>query len=121
MNVRKVLQRIDDFVALRYSTFAFPCIYVYTQGIVECIEWEYMPSIFVNAGCKTVRDDCEFIYGRKKKCVSGRMEFQNRVGRFFLFCSKFLYGDDRETICPNEEISGSPLKSLKKLVVGGVG
>ena len=52
MNVRKVLQRIEDFVALHYSTLAFPCIYVYTQSIVECIEWEYMPSIFVNAGCK---------------------------------------------------------------------
>ena len=75
MNVRNVLQRIEDFVALHYSTFAFPCIYVYTQGIVECIEWEYMPSIFVNAGCKAVRDECEFIYGqgsgylRRKKCV----------------------------------------------------
>ena len=63
MNVRKVLQRTDDFVALCYSTFAFPCIYVYTQGTVECIEWEYMPSIFINSGCKTVRDECEFIYG----------------------------------------------------------
>ena len=77
MNVTctKVLQRIEDFVALHYSTLAFPCIYVYTQGIVECIEWEYMPSIFVNAGCKAVRDECEFIYGqssgylRRKKCV----------------------------------------------------
>ena len=53
-------------------------------------------------------------------CVSGLMEFQNRVGRFFLFCSKFLYGDDRETICPNGEIPGNPLKSLKK-VGGGSG
>ena len=75
MNVRKVLQRIKDFVALHYSTFAFPCIYVYMQGIVECIEWVYMPSIFVNAGCKAVRVECEFIYGqgsgylRRKKCV----------------------------------------------------
>ena len=75
MNVRKVLQRIDDFVAPRYSTLAFPCVYVYSQGIVECIEWEYMLSIFLNAGCKTVRDECEFIYGqgsgylRRKKCV----------------------------------------------------
>ena len=75
MNVRKVLQRTEDFVALLYSTFAFPCIYVYTQGIVECIEWVYMPSIFVNAGCKAVRDVCEFIHGqglgyvRWKKCV----------------------------------------------------
>ena len=75
MNIRKVLQRTDAFVALRYSTFAFQCIYVYMQVIVECIEWEYMPSIFVNAGCKTVRDECEFIYGqgsgylRRKKCV----------------------------------------------------
>ena len=48
---------------------------MYTQGIVECIEWEYMPSIFVNAGCKTVRDEYEFIYGqgsgylKRKKCV----------------------------------------------------
>ena len=64
MNVRKVLQRNEDFVALHYSTIAFPCIYVYTQGRVECIEWEYMPSIFVNAGCKAVRDECEFIYGQ---------------------------------------------------------
>ena len=48
-------------------------------------------------------------------CVSGHMEFQNRVGRYFLFCSKILYG---ETICPNGEIPGSPLKSLKKLVGG---
>ena len=31
-------------------------------------------------------------------CVSDHMEFQNRVGRFFLFCSKFLHGDDRETM-----------------------
>ena len=75
MNVRKVLQRFDDFIAQCYSTIAFPCIYVYTQGIVECIEWEYMPSIFVNAGCKTVCDEREFIYGqgsgylRQKKCV----------------------------------------------------
>ena len=75
MNVTKVQQRIEDFVALRYSTFAFPWIYVYTQGIVECIEWVHMPSIFVNAGCKAVRDECEFIYGqgsgylRRKKCV----------------------------------------------------
>ena len=53
-------------------------------------------------------------------CVSGHMEFQNRVDRFFLFCSKFLYGDDRETICPNGEILRNPLKSLKK-VGGGVG
>ena len=75
MNVRKILQRIEDFVALLYSTFAFPCIYVYRQGIVECIEWVYMPSICVNAGCKAVRDECEFIYGqgsgyvrRKKVC-----------------------------------------------------
>ena len=64
MNVRKVLQRNDDFVALSYSIFPFPCIYVYTQGIVECIEWEYIPSIFVNAGRKTLRDECEFIYGQ---------------------------------------------------------
>ena len=63
MNVRKVLQRIEDLVALRYSIFAFPSIYVYTHGIVECIEWVYMPSIFVNAWCKAVRDECEFIYG----------------------------------------------------------
>ena len=43
------------------------------------------------------------------------MEFQNRVSSFFLlFCSKFLYRDDRETICPNGEIPGNPLKSLKK-------
>ena len=75
MNVRKVLQRNEDFVALHYSTFVFPCIYVYTQGIVECNEWEYMPIIFVNARCKAVRDECEFIYGegsgylRRKKCV----------------------------------------------------
>ena len=52
MNVRKVLQRIEDFVALHYSSFAFPCIYVYTQGIVECIEWEYMPSILYMPGVK---------------------------------------------------------------------
>ena len=52
-------------------------------------------------------------------CVLGYMEFQNRVGRFFLFCF-ILYGDDRETICPNGEIPGNPLKSLKK-VGGGVG
>ena len=91
MNVRKVLQRNEDFVALHYSTIAFPCIYVYTQGIVECIEWEHMASIFVYAGCKAIRDECEFIYGHgpgylkwKKMCVSGHMEFQNRVGRFFL-------------------------------------
>ena len=32
----------------------------------------------------------------------------------FLFRSKFLYRDDRETICPNREIPGNPLKSLKK-------
>ena len=55
-------------------------------------------------------------------CVSGHKEFQKRVGRFFLlFCSKFLYGDDRETICPNGEIPGCPLKSLKELVGGDVG
>ena len=61
------------------------------------------------------------VFKAEKICVSGHMEFYNRVGRFFLFCSKFLYGDDRETICPNREIPGSPLKSLKKLVGGGVG
>ena len=64
MNVMKVLQRTEDFVALLYSTFAFPCIYVYTQGVVELIEWVYMPSIFVNAGCIAVHDKCEFIYGQ---------------------------------------------------------
>ena len=42
MNVRKVLQRTEDFVAHLYSTFAFPYIYVYTQGVVERIEWVYM-------------------------------------------------------------------------------
>ena len=52
MNVRKVLQRIEDFVALHYSTFAFPCIYVYMQDIVETIEWEYMPSILQMPGVK---------------------------------------------------------------------
>ena len=70
------------------------------RGIVECIEWEYMPSIFVNAGYETVRDECEFIYGqgsgylrRKKMCVSGHMEFQNRVGRFFFILFKvFIWG-----------------------------
>ena len=64
MHVRTLLQRTEDFVVLRYLTFAFPCIYVYTQGIVECIEWVYMPNIFVTAGCKAVRDECEFIYGQ---------------------------------------------------------
>ena len=55
-------------------------------------------------------------------CASGHMEFQNMVGRFFFyFVQSFLYGDDRETICPNGEIPGSALKSLKKLVGGGVG
>ena len=120
MNVRKVLQRIDDFVALRYSTFEFPCIYMYMKGIVECIEWDYMPSVFVNAGCETVRDEFR-VFKAEKMCVSGHMEFQNRVGRFFLFCSKFSYGVDRETICPNGEVPGSPLKSLKKLVGERVG
>ena len=59
-----------------------------------------MPSIFVNAGCKAVRDECEFIYGqgsgylRRKKCVSGHMEFQNRVGRFFfvILFKVFIWG-----------------------------
>ena len=75
MNVWKVLQRTGDFVALLYSTFAFPCVYEHTQGTVECIEWVYMPSIFINAGCKAVRGECEFIYGqgsryvRRKKCL----------------------------------------------------
>ena len=41
--------------------------------------------------------------------------------QLYKFCSKFLYGDDRKTICPNGEIPGSPLKSLKKLVSGGSG
>ena len=57
-----------------------------------------MPSIFVNAGCKAVRDECEFIYGqgsgylrRKKMCVSGHMEFQNRVGRFFFYFVQSFY------------------------------
>ena len=57
-----------------------------------------MPSIFVNAGCKAVRDD-EFISGqgsgylrREKMSVSGHIEFQNRVGRFVSFCSKFYMG-----------------------------
>ena len=75
-----------------------------------------MPSIFVNAGCKAVCDEFR-VFKAKEMCVSGHMEFQNRVGRLFLFCSKFLYEDDRETICPNGEIPGNPLKSLKK--VGG--
>ena len=59
MNVRKVLQRTDDFVALRYSTFAFLCIYVYTQGITECIEWEYMPQFFFKMPGVKLRDECE--------------------------------------------------------------
>ena len=57
MHVRKVRQRIDDFVALRYSTFAFPCIYVYTQGIVECIEWEYMPSKKIGNDQELIQSD----------------------------------------------------------------
>ena len=73
---------------------------MYTQGIVECTEWEYMPSIFVNARCKAVCDECEFIYGQgsgylrqKKMCVSSHMEFQNRVGRFFFILFKvFIWG-----------------------------
>ena len=40
-------------------------------------------------------------------CVSGHMEFQNRVGRFFYILFKVLYGDDRE-MCPNGEIPGNP-------------
>ena len=43
------------------------------------------------------------------------------LGRFVLILFKFLYGDDRETICQNGEILGNPLKTLKKLVSGGVG
>ena len=43
------------------------------------------------------------------------------LGRFVLNLFKFLYGDDRETICQNGEIPGNPLKTLKKLVSGGVG
>ena len=92
MNVRKVLQRID---ALHYSTFAFPCIYMYTQGSVECSEWEYMPSTFVNAGCKTVCDKCEFIYGQgsgylRRKNVCFRSHGISKKGRyFFFFFSKF--------------------------------
>ena len=76
MNIRNVLQRIEDFVALRYSTVAFPCIYVYTQGIVECIEWVCMPSMFVNAGCKAVRDECEFIYGQGSGYLRRKILFQ---------------------------------------------
>ena len=54
-------------------------------------------------------------------CVSGHMEFQNRVGRFFFVLFKVFIWGGRETICPNGEIPGNPLKSLKKLVGGGVG
>ena len=38
------------------------------------------------------------------------------VGFFFLFCSKFLYGNDRETKCLN---GGIPKKSLKNVRVAG--
>ena len=83
-----------------------------------------MPSIFVNAGCIAVHDECEFIYGqgsgyvKRRKCVFQiTWNFKiGTVGRSFLFCSNFLYGDDRETICANGEIPGNPLKSLKKLL-----
>ena len=50
-------------------------------------------------------------------CVSGYMEFQNRdgtVGRiFFLFCSKFLHGNNRETVCQDGKIPGNPLKQVR--------
>ena len=37
------------------------------------------------------------------------------VGRnFFLFCSKFLHGNNRETVCQNGKISWNPLKIKKK-------
>ena len=55
-------------------------------------------------------------------CVSGHMEFQNRVGRFyFYFVRFFLYGDDRETIYPNGETPGNPLKILEKVSGWGSG
>ena len=49
-------------------------------------------------------------------CVSGYMEFQNRVGRqdYFLFCSKFLHWNKRETVCQNGKIPWNPLKIIKK-------
>ena len=51
----------------------------------------------------------------KKNVVFQVMEFQNRtVEDLFLFSSEFLYGDDRETICPNGEILWNPNKILKK-------
>ena len=54
--------------------------------------------------------------------VSGHMEFQNRVGRFFFYIRfEFLYGDDRETICPNGETPGNPLKILEKVSGWGSG
>ena len=40
------------------------------------------------------------------------------VGSIFLFCSKFLYGDDRETIRTNRDIPWNPVKSLKRLGSG---
>ena len=54
-------------------------------------------------------------------CVSGHMEFQNWVGRFFFILFKFLYGDGRETICPNGEIPRNPLKILEKVSGWGSG
>ena len=47
---------------------------------------------------------------QKIMCVSGYMEFQNTENRdggwdfFFLFCSKFLHGYNRETVCQNGKI-----------------
>ena len=58
---------------------------------------------------------------KKKKSVSGYMEFQNEtvIVGFFLFCSKFIHGNNRETVCMNGEISRNPLKTKRKVRVSG--
>ena len=37
-------------------------------------------------------------------CVSGNMKFQNTDGSWNIILLKCLYGEDRETICPNRRI-----------------
>ena len=45
--------------------------------------------------------------GRLEKCVSGYMWI---VVKYFLFCLKFLHGDNKEIICPADQ--GNPLEIL---------
>ena len=59
---------------------------------------------------------------RMKKALGRKIVIQvtwnfkiGAVGRIYLFCSKFLFGDDKEIICLCRKIPQNPLKCLKKI------